>query len=438
MITTQFTTPDASAAALSTTHLSNIDGFVAAMSECGLISADGVERARAFRKAFPGRGSDGLVTYLVEQKLLTRFQADILARGEGSKLVLPSFTLVDVLGTGTMGSVYRARSAKDNGWYAVKIVPRRNVINLNTIAQKIQALEQVRHPRVSALVHVGAQGDRVYMAWPLLEGGETLASIVARQGRLGPRQAAQVALQVAMGLQAYHEHDLFHGLLKPSDVLIGADRRVRILDFGVGFLLTCERGKALLDTTTNNKALARGIDCASPESIMDPLNRTVAGDQYSLGCILYFCLAGRYPFVDTNPVKKMLAHQFQEPPSILDFAPECPPRLVTVLERLMSKQPDERFADIGEAVSALQAIASDTRGAASAPAAARKLPSTPIPSPAIVPSAQRPTMKEEAPAARQKAKQSPPLHRGLVGLLALAGVAFGAVVGAVTWLILRN
>jgi serine/threonine-protein kinase len=461
MITTQFTTPDASAVALGTTHLSNIDAFAIAMGECGLIPAAGLERARAFRKAFPGRGSDGLVTYLVEQKFLTRFQADILARGEGAKLVLPSFTLVDVIGSGSMGTVYRARGNKDGAWYAVKIVPRRNVINLNTIAQKIKALEQVRHPRVSALVHVGAQGDRVYMAWPLLEGGEKLDTIITRQGRLPPRQAAQVALQIGMGLQAYHEHDLFHGLLKPNDILIGTDRRVRILDFGVGFLLTCERGKSLLDTTTNNKALARGIDCASPESIMDPLNRTAAGDQYSLGCILYYCLAGRYPFEDVNPVKKMLAHQFSEPTPIEDLVPECPPLLVQVLERLMRKQPEERFADISEAVSELQAVTSDTRPPVPLPAAQRKLPSTPIPAPAVVPSAPRATMKQPAPApqaaqkpaaqkpaaqkpaaqkpaAQKKAKPAASSSKGVGKWLTVVAVFAGAAVGVVTWLLMRN
>src|SRR5207244_3413249 len=98
-------------------------------------------------------------------------------------------------------------------------------------------------------------------------------ALVGKQGKLSPRQAVQVAVQVASGLQPYHEHGLFHGLLKPTDVLIGTDRRVRVLDFGVGFLLANERGKSLLDTMTNTKALARGLECASPESILDPLDR---------------------------------------------------------------------------------------------------------------------------------------------------------------------
>ena len=177
---------------------------------------------------------------------------------------------------------------------------------------------------------------------------------------------------MASGLQPYHEHGLFHGLLKPSDVLIGADRRVRVLDFGVGFLLTSERGKAILDTMTNGKTLAKGLDCASPEAIMDSLARTPAGDQYSLGCILYRCLTGAYPFPYDNPVKKMLAHQNEYPTPVQEFSPETPAALAEVVERLMQKAPEDRYENIGEAVKELQALTSSSRAfAARRPRASR-------------------------------------------------------------------
>jgi serine/threonine-protein kinase len=465
-----------------TTRVSPAEAFLADLAE-HVPTPAALERARAFRQAFPNRGAEELATFLVEQKLLTRFQADVLLKGEGSKLVLSIFSLVDVIGTGSMGTVYKARAMKDSEWYAIKIVPRRNVVNLATIGEKVEALKEIRHPRISAMIHVGAQGERVYMVWPLLEGGDKLDNIVQSKGKLTPKAAAQVALQIGLGLEAYHKHGLFHGLLKASDVLIGADRRVRLLDFGVGFLLTCERGKALLDTTTNNRALARGIDCASPESIMDPLNRTTQGDQYSLGCILYFCLTGRYPFVDSNPVKKMLAHQFEEPTPVTDLVPDCPPRLARIVHRMLSKQPADRFEDIGVVVAELQGVTSDTHVGVPTVAAAASRPSTPIPAPAIVPSARATTMKKEGPRpeparkqpaqqkskqkakekAKQKAKQPVPKQpvpkqpvpkqpvpkqpvpkqpvpsRGRAGWwLTLAAAAIGSAVGIATWVLMNR
>lgn len=390
------------------------------LEQYGLVSPSDLSAAKA------ARGHD-LLADLVEKRLLTRFQADAVRNHTADQLVLSHFHLLDVLGSGAMGVVYKARSSKDSNLYAIKAVPRKNVVNLKAVVEKVEALKQLRHPRVSALVAIGAQGDRVYMAWPLLEGGVKLDEVVQKQGRLAPKQAAQVAQQVASGLQAYHQHDLFHGLLKPSDVLIGSDRRVRILDFGVGFLLTCERGKAVLSTMTNGKALAKGLDCASPESIVDPLQRTTRGDQYSLGCILYYGLTGQFPFPDKNPVKKMLGHQFEQPTPLKELAPETPPRLEVIVNRLMSKDPKDRFASTDELVEQLQAFTSDSRVAPVASPSA-----TPAPKKTLSPSA---LVGKAKPEVAPKSEAAP--KRAGVRMPWWLGVAIGVVAGAgaavLTW-----
>ncbi len=349
-----------------TTAFATCGECAAAVVESGVIGLDAQQRLAEFIRKSPTAGPKDLAGFLVQQNMLTRFQAECVIAGRASELTLASYTLIDVIGVGSMGPVYKAKSAKDGGWYAIKIVPRRNVMNLASVAEKVKALKQVRHPRVSALVNIGASGDKIYLVWPYLEGGQRLDDLLNKRGMVPPRQAAQIVLQAASGLQPYHRHGLFHGLLKPTDVLIGTDRRVRVLDFGVGFLLTSERGKAILDTMTNGKTLAKGLDCASPESILDSLARTPAGDQYSLGCILYRCLAGRYPFPYANPVRKMLAHQNEYPTPVRELSPETPPALAELAERLMQKAPEDRYPDIGDAIKELQAIASNSRAFAAA------------------------------------------------------------------------
>ena len=411
-----------------TTAFATCGEYAASVSESGLVGPDDRERLAEFVRKSPTAGPKDLVAFLVGQGMLTRFQADCVIEGRTAELTLAAYTLVDVIGTGTMGAVYKAKSAKDDGWYAIKVVPRRNVMNLALVAEKVKALKQVRHPRVSALVNIGASGDRIYLAWPYLEGGQRLDDLLKKHGKVPPRQAAQIALQAASGLQPYHEHGLFHGLLKPSDVLIGADRRVRVLDFGVGFLLTSDRGKAILDTMTNGKTLAKGLDCASPESILDSLARTPAGDQYSLGCILYRCLAGRYPFPYDNPVKKMLAHQNEIPTPVRELSPETPPALADVVARLMEKAPEDRYEDVGEAVKELQAITSNARAFA-APASKSKPVVALKDSAAVTPPEER---LEEKEAPRAPA-------RSLAGLWIIgAGLAAGGVAGLVTWWLMHG
>ncbi|HZY83372.1 MAG TPA: serine/threonine-protein kinase [Gemmataceae bacterium] len=398
--------------------------FVKGLRAYGLLRDEDLPKVHAYRQAFPQRGNKELTEFLVGQKALTRYQADTLMQGNPAELVLSQFVLTDVLGNGSMGTVYKARSTKSEGSYALKVVPRRNVVTLNTVAEKVKALAEIRHPRVSALVHLGAAGERVYLAWPFLEGGEKLDAWVARQGKLSARQAIGVALQIASGLQPYHEAGLFHGLLKPSDVVIGTDKRVRILDFGVGFLLTSERGKSLLDTMTNTRALARGVDCASPESLANPLDRAPAGDQYSLGCVLYFCLTGQYPFPEKNPVKKMLAHQFEEPQPLRELSPEVSPRVAAVVQRLMRKDPAERYESTAEAVKALQ-VASTSRPAPLPAETRRAAAGSTRP---VTPSAQ--PADEAGRTAGGKGSRA----ATWIGVGAAAGVLAGAALG---WLVMR-
>jgi serine/threonine-protein kinase len=403
------------------------DEYVAALSASGLVGPADLQRAERFVRTGRHVPPRELASFLVKEGVLTRFQADYLIEGRLADLTVGNYTLLDILGTGAMGTAYKAVLARDKGLYAVKIVPRRNVVSLKSITEKVLALKQVRHPRVSALVHIGVSGERVFLAWPFLEGGQKLTEMLGRDKALPPRQAAQIGLQIASGLQPYHQRGLFHGLLKTSDILLGADRRVRVLDFGVGFLLTSERGKAVLDTMTNGKTLFKGLDTTSPEAIQDSLARSPAGDQYSLGCILYRCLTGRYPFPYDNPVQKMVAHQNEMPTPIDELRPETPQPLIDIVERLMAKDPADRYEDTSEAVKDLQAVSSNARLFARQSGAGRaRIP--PVPKEAAE------DVEEED--TEQEAEPPTPPDNWRVWLTA-AAIAVGSVGVLLAWLAMR-
>src|SRR5204862_6744545 len=124
-----------------------------------------------------------------------------------------------------------------------------------------------------------------------------------------------------------------------------------------GCLLAETEGESLVDTMSTANSVNSGLDCASPESIMDPTNLNAVGDQYSLGCVLYYCLTGRYPFPEGTAVEKMMCHQHKQPTPISELSPEVPEELITLVDRLMPKAPEARFPKTTEAIDALRPLA---------------------------------------------------------------------------------
>jgi serine/threonine-protein kinase len=297
-----------------------------------------------------------LADYLIRQRILTPYQAERVLQGKSENLVLGPYSVVEEIGFGSMGTVYKARSKNDPKPYAIKLMPRRSMWNVRIAKRLVRAFGNIHHPAVVSFVDVNTVGGHLCLIWPYVE-GETLANLVDRKGRLLPGVAALFTLQAAEGLAVCHHQGLIHGLLKPQNFLVGPNREIRVLDFGTGALLSETEGAALVDTMSTANAVTSGLDCRSPENILDVKVRTAAGDQYSLGCVLYFCLTGRYPFAGETAVEKMLAHQIKEPTPIRSLRPEVPQQLVEIVQRLMHKTPEGRYFSLDEAIEALRPLA---------------------------------------------------------------------------------
>jgi serine/threonine-protein kinase len=345
-----------------TTDLGACEWFVWDLRRSNLIDRGQLDQIIGeFLSKNPGAEPPSLAEFLIGRGILTEFQADRLLQGKTQGFVLGPFTLMDSLGTGSMGTVYKARSKTDNNWYAVKVLPRRSMWNVRIARRKVRLFEQCQHPSVVPFVDVGTAGGMHYLAWPLVE-GQPLDKIVDKQGKLAADQAALYAMRTAEGLDLCHHQGLFHGLLKPSNLMIDPEGQVRILDFGIGCLLAETEGESLVDTMSTANSVNSGLDCASPESIMDPTNLTALGDQYSLGCVMYYCVTGRYPFPEGTAVEKMMSHQHKQPTPVKELATETPDDLRGVIERLMQKNPSDRYASCMEVIEALRPLAPSSNG----------------------------------------------------------------------------
>lgn len=335
-------------------QLGACEWFVWDLRRSDLLDRNLVDKvALDFLSKHPEAEPPHLAEYLVSQGLLTQFQAESLLNGRANMLVVGPYVLHEPVGTGSMGTVYRARSRKQpEQWFAVKILPRRSMWNIRMAKRQVREFESFSHPSVVPFADIGTSGGLHYLVWPFVE-GETLDKLVARDGKLEPSRAVAYIVQAAEGLAVCHERGLIHALVKPSNLLRTPHDQICVLDFGVGSLLMENEGESVVDTMSSANALHNNLDCASPESIADPNQVGPASDQYSLGCVLYYLLSGRYPFGGETAIEKMMAHQTQKPTPLRQHVPEVPETLEAVVQRMLAKSPAERFPSLLHAIQAL-------------------------------------------------------------------------------------
>lgn len=332
--------------------------------------ADIAPIAAEFKAEHPYADATALAEHLVELGRITPFQATRLLEGDGTGLVLGPYVLIDSVGSGSMGMVYKALGKADRKAYALKVLPARGPWNVRLARRRLAAFPTAPHSGVVPFLDVGTSAGQHYLVWPFVE-GETLEALVEYDGPIAPEQTAQFGMQIAQTLRFCDLHGVYHGLVKPSNILITSDGRVKLLDFGVGAMLAdAESNDSLVDTLSESNTALNMLDCLSPEAIVDPAQRSIRGDQYGLGCTLFFALSGRFPFPDGTAFEKMAAHHSTPPPLAL-LPPGTPAQLVRIVERLMQKSPELRYNNLDELIEALQSLA----GPAAATAAPSLLPS---------------------------------------------------------------
>src|SRR5581483_1715735 len=183
-----------------TTDLGACEWFVWDLRRSNLLDRGHLDQVVGeFLEKNPRAEPPALAEYLVNQGILTPFQAERLLQGKTQGFVLGPFTLMDSLGAGSMGTVYKALSKTDSKWYAVKVLPRRSMWNVRLAKRKVRAFEQCQHATVVPFIDVGTAGGMHYLAWPLVE-GKPLEKITLERGKLSVEETARFALQTAEGL----------------------------------------------------------------------------------------------------------------------------------------------------------------------------------------------------------------------------------------------
>src|SRR5262245_18060562 len=225
-------------------------------------------------------------------------------------------------------------------------------VTVGRFKNEIRAIGKLDHPNIVVAHDAGESGGVHFLVMELVDGMD-LARIAERHGRLSVPDACEAIRQAAAGLQHAYERGRVHRDIKPPNLMLARDGRVRLLDLG----LARSFGEQNANTLTAHGSLLGTADYLAPEQWDHPHAADTRADIYSLGCTLYHLLAGQPPFAGalyTTLMRKMRAHQEVPPPPIGQFCPEAPADLVAVVERCLAKVPAARFARPAEVAEALR------------------------------------------------------------------------------------
>lgn len=294
---------------------------------------------------------------LMRRGWLTVYQVNKLHQGLGRELCVGRHRILDQLGEGGAGHVYKAWDTELKRLVALKVVREElhgNTEALGRFRREIAAAMKLRHPNIVEAVDANEKDGTLYLAMEFIQGND-LNRVVKLCGRLPSEMASRYLQQAAQGLQHAHEHKLVHRDIKPANLLVANETdSIKILDMGLSRTsLPSNALGASLDKLTMDGSVLGSPDFMSPEQARQPSGVDIRADIYSLGCTGYFLLTGQVPFPGNSLLVKLQQHFEKEPIPIEQLAPDVPAALCAVVRKMMAKKADQRYRIPAEVAAAL-------------------------------------------------------------------------------------
>lgn len=293
-----------------------------------------------------------LAEHLIRAGLLTRWQCQKLFEGRHRGFLLGSYKLLDHLGSGGMSSVYLAEHLLMQRRVAIKVLPQNRAADSSFLARfhfEGQAAAALDHPNIVRAYDLGCEGRVHFLVMEYIDGSD-LEDLVGRTGPVNFHTAANYIAQAAAGLEHAHGSGLVHRDIKPANLLVDRHGTVKILDMG---LAKFEAEVRPAPAFAEHDEVLGTAEYLAPEQAVNSFAVDHRADIYGLGCTLYFLLTGHPPFQRDTPVELIAAHRQQAPPSLLVDRPDAPRALVAICQKMMEKDPANRYQtarDVADAV----------------------------------------------------------------------------------------
>lgn len=309
-------------------------------------------KSKVLRGDYPN-DSVALAERLIRDELITEYQAKRFLSNKPHGLIVGRYVIMDRIGAGSMGRVYKAHHSMMDRYVALKIIAPEITSNKRVVSRfqrEMKLVGRLDHPNVIRAFDADQIDKILYIVMEYAR-GESLGQLL-RRGPLPPLEMAGYGAQAALGLAHAHSQGIVHRDVKPSNLLLTEDKQVKVLDLGLGVLMEADSSTSF--ATADGIAVGT-VDYMSPEQAC---GRDVDGrsDLYSLGCAMYHLMTGKLAFPGDSPIERMGRRISQSPVPITDVKPDLPPSLVKVFDKLLATKPQDRFQTGEEAAEALFAV----------------------------------------------------------------------------------
>ncbi len=325
-----------------------LDSFLALLQKSRLLTEAEFDSARRQVLAADATTAEQAAAALVARGVITKYQANRLLEGRRRGLFIDDYRIIELLGCGGMGYLYRAREMKTDWEVALKVLADRFRFDKGRLTRfqlEAEAGLKLSHPNILRTKAIRRSEDIYgvihYMVMELVKGVSLRELLEIRRRTLNWRQSCDVICQAATGLQYAHQMGLVHRDVKPENLLIRTDGAVKVLDFGLAMVGGSEAEYSLA-TILGQNCLGTA-DYIAPEQSVDSLNVDCRADIYSLGCTFYFLVTGQVPFPSKNTSDKLAGHRRGRPREIHELNPKVPERIVKIIKKMMAKRPERRF-----------------------------------------------------------------------------------------------
>jgi len=336
-----------------------LDQFVQWLADSGLMTRAEID---AVLDSLPSsdkpQSGEDLAKLLYKRGKLTKYQAEALYRGKTKGLVMGNYVVLDKIGQGGMGQVYRARHCRMKREVALKVLPSAVTKSKDAVKRfqrEVEAAAKLDHPNIVTAYDADESDGLHFFAMKYVKGHD-LSDFVRDKGPLPLGRAIEYTVQAAKGLEYAHGKGVVHRDIKPSNLLLDSEGTVKILDMG---LARFEQKAGGDDTTQEARMTQTGqmmgtVDYVSPEQAMNARAADQRSDIYSLGCTFFYLLTGRPVYGGESLTERLMAHSTKEIPSLSKARKDVPPVVDKIFQKMAAKEASDRYQSMRDVIADLE------------------------------------------------------------------------------------